>query len=256
MTEDDRTVSTSLRARLLSVGESFVGFDRALQEEARRRAVKEQQALLEADQDMNRINDDLKVEIRARVEDIRNLQFFAQSAANAMLESLQESTVSRLKSLAGKIDKLSSRIVTLERGMQQFRGDLPSKLLVDTAALVKETSDARAFADELRDVSVKRNAELVSRLAEVSNEISRKSDSTLNLVDHQVAAILVECQELMKPHELSSEEKFREFSLNEFAAVKAGVQLESEARQKSDNEILEAIKFYSDTLNQSIRGIN
>ena len=244
--------SSNIRAKLLSVGESFVGFDRALIEEAKRRKARDAQIAAEVSVDLQRLEEEIKAEIKARVDDIRNLQFFTQSAANTMLEDIQQHAVGKLNGIAGVFDKLTTRLVTMERGMQQFKGELPSKLLVDTAALVKETSESRAYLEQLRTVWDQRDNELHLRLAEVEQEISRKSDFSLNIMDHQVASLKADCSELTKPQGASQEEKFREFILSEFAAVKTGIQLEAETRQKADSEILEAIKSYSQALHKSI----
>jgi hypothetical protein len=191
-------------------------------------------------------------EVKDRVDDVRNLQFLTQSAANAMLERLQEDAMHRLTDLAEKFEKLNTRAVTLERGIKQFKGELPSKLLVDTAALMKETSEAKLQVEEMDTVWLMRDSEIERRIAQVESDLHQSMSHMLSAIEGHMVAISQECEQLCKPQDHSQEEKFREFVLEEFATVKSAVTLESEARQKSDEEILEAIQYYSEALRRHI----
>ncbi len=229
-----------------------MGFDRAMEGEARRRQAREEEETEELEEAMLTVQKGIAKEVKERVEDVRNLQFLTQSAANAMLDRLQEDCMERIKNLGEALEKMNTRVVTLERGIKQFKGELPSKLLVDTAALVKEVSEAKLTLEDLDTTWRTRDEEFERRTTQIETEVARSGEQMLALMDAQMAVIAVECEELCKPQDHSQEEKFREFVLEEFATVKSALMLENDARQRGDEEILEAIQFYSDALKRHI----
>jgi hypothetical protein len=247
-------MSHSLRARLINVGESFVGFDRAMEAEARRRKQREEEETVELEDEMFRLQKAIGKEVKDRVDDVRNIQFLTQSAANAMLDRLQEDCMKRLTEITDLFEKLNLRVVTLEKGIKQFKGELPSKLLVDTAALVKEVSEARLTLEELDTAWRVRDEQVERRITQIEVDVKRSAEQMLALLDQKMAGVAIECEELCKPQDQSQEEKFREFVLEEFATVKSALMLENESRQRGDEEILEAIQFYSGALQRHIPG--
>ena len=54
-----------------------------------------------------------------------------------MLERLQKKLMKRMEQIAVALESLAARCLTLERGILQFKGVLPSKLVIDTTALMK-----------------------------------------------------------------------------------------------------------------------
>ena len=75
----------NIKSQLVSVGESFVGFDKALAEEAKRRKAREARDAKYVESAINKLSDEVINEVRARVVDVRDLQKFAEAACNAML---------------------------------------------------------------------------------------------------------------------------------------------------------------------------
>ena len=245
-------MAQSLRARLLTVGESFVGFDRAMEAETRRRKQREEEEFADFEEDMLRLQKAIAKEVKDRVDDVRNTQFLTQAAANAMLDRLQEDCIARLTAIGEMFEKLNVRVATLEKGIKQFKGELPSKLLVDTAALVKEVSEARLTLEDLDTVWRVRGEEVERRVAQIDGQVSQSADQMLNILGQQMAVTVIECEALCQPQDQSKEDKFREFVLEEFATVKSALMLENDSRQRGDDEILEAIQFYSQALQRHI----
>jgi len=62
-----------------------------------------------------------------------------------MLQRLQSNILVRIEKLAASIESLTLRCTALEKGIGQFRGELPSKLQVDTAALLTTRCEEEAI---------------------------------------------------------------------------------------------------------------
>merc|ERR1711972_1077947 len=103
-------------------------------------------------------------EIRRRVDANQQVQSLTESLANDMLERLQSSIIVRIEKLASSIESLTLRCTALEKGIAQFRGELPSKLQVDTAALVKEISELRRHMELDRQARIEKDTQLLRRV--------------------------------------------------------------------------------------------
>jgi len=243
---------SNIRAQLVSVGESFVGFDKSIAEDAKRRRGREAAEAREIEAALLRLTEEVTNEVRARVYDVRDLQKFAEAACNAMLESIQDNAIRQIAAAAETIEATQGRILTLERAISQFKGDLPSKLQVDAAALFKEAAAAKLAAEQMKGLGRKIEAELAGKLEDMAASATRAIEQSRGIAELRFNEAKTESENLIKPRNCSEEEKFRDFILQEFSAIKTAMVLETEQRQKSDTEILDAIQFYSDALRRSI----
>merc|ERR1712050_710815 len=100
--------------------------------------------------------------------------------ANDMLERLQSNILVRIEKLASSIESLTMRCTALEKGISQFRGELPSKLQVDTAALVKEISELRRHMEADRKSRIERDTGLLRRLAEMETHVCSQFDQGMD----------------------------------------------------------------------------
>merc|ERR1719473_422583 len=121
-------------------------------------------------------------EIKRRVDANKQVQSLTEQLANDMLQRLQASIVVRIEKLAASIESLTLRCTALEKGIAQFRGELPSKLQVDTAALVKEISALRNQMDIDRSARIERDTALLRRLTEVETSDNIKFEQGLSSV--------------------------------------------------------------------------
>merc|ERR1719356_937580 len=111
----------------------------------------------------------MNCEIKRRVGANNQVQNLTETLANDMLERLQSNILVRIEKLAASIESLTLRCTALEKGISQFRGELPSKLAVDTAALVKEISEMRRQMEADRKTRIERDTVLLRRLAEMES---------------------------------------------------------------------------------------
>lgn len=241
---------TKLRSQLLHLGERFIGFDKLLEAEARnakRMDAKRTDLLLNT---LNEFEKAVHNEIRSRAEANRQFQSDIELFSNTVFEKMQNRIAKRLERLLAELDTLETRCVTLERGQQQFRGEIPSKLLVDTAALVKEMNGLKSrLEDDVKVWRAREDALLRKIEGTVRNVVVdvEKFESTGN---DTLAKIKHDMSRLARDGDIK-----RQTFIDEISEVRQSVQLEEENRKYADAEIFTAVNSYSGVLQKSLHDV-
>mmetsp|Transcript_97538 Transcript_97538/g.260301 ORF Transcript_97538/g.260301 Transcript_97538/m.260301 type:complete len:262 (+) Transcript_97538:224-1009(+) len=244
-----------LRGALIAVGEKFIGFDKVVEDDALQRKVVEQKRMQDITEGMAKLEKALNSEIKRRVEANKTLQQMTEQIANDMLDRLQKRILQRIESITGGVQNLTSRCATLERGIQQFKGELPSKLQVDTAALVREIAELKLGMEGDKKLRIERDTQYLKRLADVELGIDGKFDDEFRILEEQTRTLKAEVEALSRADD-GSEEQFRSFILEEVSALKNGLALASQAREQTDDEIVQALNQYTNALQKGLRQAN
>lgn len=251
-----------LRNKLVDVGQRFVGFDKACEEDTIKRRSKHGIRLTQASEAFVKIEKAMNCEVKRRVEANKQVHALTEHLANDMLERLQSNILVRVEKLAISIESLTLRCTALEKAISQFKGELPSKLQVDTACLVKEISGLRKQAELDRKGRIERDTGLLRRLAEMdSHEASMLEKSyaeqvrlfqrTKNEIDG-----LARQAEMDKAESDSRTDKFRSFILEEIAGMKNSLVVATHARSQTDDEIVQAMTQYTHALQKGLQSAN
>jgi len=247
--------SDKLRSKLVEVGQRFVGFDKTVEEATLQRKGLEKQRIATVQEGLVKLERALNVEIRRRVDANKTVQQMTDQLANGMLERLQTTILRRIEKLANSIESLTLRCTTLEQGISQFKGELPSKIQVDTAALVKEISCLRQQMEQDKKERVQRDAAYLKRISEVDYGVDSNFESGFALLTQQTDAIKMDISSLSRTDD-SSEEQFRAFILEEVASLKSILTMASQAREQTDDEIVKAINEYTNALQKGLQTAN
>lgn len=251
-----------LRNKLVDVGQRFVGFDKVCEEDTIKRRSKHGIRLTQASERFVKIEKAMNCEVKRRVEANKQVHALTEHLANDMLERLQSNILVRVEKLAISIESLTLRCTALEKAISQFKGELPSKLQVDTACLVKEISGLRKQAELDRKGRIERDTGLLRRLAEMdSHEASMLEKSyaqqmllfkrTKNEIDG-----LARQAEMDKAESDSRTDKFRSFILEEIAGMKNSLVVATHARSQTDDEIVQAMTQYTHALQKGLQSAN
>jgi ribosomal protein S15P/S13E len=253
MAERDR-----LRNKLVDVGQRFVGFDKVVEGDTVKRRTAEKEKFLAVQEGVMKLERAMNSEIKRRVDANKQVQGLTEHLANDMLERLQGGLIVRIEKLATSIESLTLRASALEKGISQFRGELPSKLQVDTAALVKEISDLRRHVEADRKSRIERDTSLFRRLAEMETYESQQFDRGMENYRNAVDQLKTEIDNLARTEEVSDSrtEKFRTFILEEIAGMKNTLAVSSQAREQTDDEIVQAMNQYTNALQKGLHSAN
>jgi len=251
-----------LRNKLIDVGQRFVGFDKVVEGDTVKRKQTEVQKHAAAQEGLTKLEKAMNCEIKRRVDANKQVQALTEHLANDMLERLQSSIMVRIEKLAASIESLSMRCSALEKGIAQFKGELPSKLQVDTAALVKEIAELRRHMESDRKKRIEKDTVLLRRLAEMeSAEASQfeQGSATLEQNCSQLAAdinALARSEDIGDRSRTARAEKFRGFILEEIAGMKNTLAVAAQAREQTDDEIVQAMNQYTNALQKGLHTAN
>lgn len=247
-----------LRNKLVDVGTRFIGFDKVIEEDTLKRRQQEVKKLAAAQEGLIKLERAMNNEIKRRVDANKQVQSLTEQLANDMLQRLQASIVVRIEKLAASIESLTLRCTALEKGIMQFRGELPSKLQVDTAALVKEISELRRQMEIDRQSRIERDTALLRRLAEMESVEATQFDQGAEILQNNFDQLKAEIDGLARTDEASDTrtEKFRAFMLEEIAGMKNTLTISSTARQQTDDEIVQAMNQYTNALQKGLHSAN
>jgi len=247
-----------LRNQLVDVGQRFIGFDKVIEEDTVKRRQQEVKKLQAAQEGLIKLERAMNNEIKRRVDANKQVQSLTEQLANDMLQRLQASIVVRIEKLAASIESLTLRCTALEKGIAQFRGELPSKLQVDTAALVKEISELRRQMEMDRQSRIERDTALLRRLAEMESVEATQFDQGAAGLQTNFDQLKAEIDGLARTDDAADTrtEKFRAFMLEEIAGMKNTLTISSIARHQTDDEIVQAMNQYTNALQKGLHSAN
>jgi len=251
-----------LRNKLVDVGQRFIGFDKAVEEDTVKRRSNEVQRLAEAGETVIKLEKAMNCEVKRRVDANKQVHMLTEHLANDMLERLQSNILVRVEKLAISIESLTLRCTALEKAISQFKGELPSKLQVDTACLVKEISGLRKQAELDRKSRIERDTALLRRLAEMDSheaaQLEKSYADQLRLFQRTKNEIdgLARQAEMEKADSEARTDKFRTFILEEIAGMKNTLVVTAQARSQTDDEIVQAMTQYTHALQKGLQAAN
>lgn len=248
-----------LRNKLVDVGQRFIGFDKAVEEDSVKRRSTEDASLKEAASGIIKLEKAMNAEIKRRVDANKQVHQLTEHLANDMLERLQTNILVKVEKLACSIESLTLRCASLEKAISQFKGELPSKLQVDTASLVKEISNLRNQADLDRRSRIERDTALLRRLAEMDSHeaamLEKSSAEQLLIFKRTKNEIdgLARQAEMEKAESEKTTDRFRTFILEEIAGMKNTLVTTAQARAQTDDEVVQAMTQYTAALQKGLQ---
>lgn len=241
-----------VREQLLAVGSSFVGFDKTVEEDARRRrAVAEDRrhGVLES---MDAIETALQQEARQRAEADRRTHESIQNSLNEMMIGVQSKVSAKFDTLARTVESVNQRCSTLERGIQQFKGELPSKLEVDTSAISRSLRELTAQFEAHSRQTAQKDQHFSQAIAEAHFVVDLQVERSLNQMERRSEALQELVDELAQEEDVAQRTPFEVDVLEQVAVLKRHVADEGGARENADDAIITAIGEYVDVMGRSL----
>ncbi len=240
-----------LRSQLLNLGERFIGFDKLMETEAMRskKIDEERKDLIFAR--IEEVEKLIFLEIKNRTEMNREFQSQIELFCNTVIEKMTARIARRVEKVLAEIEMIETRLTTLERGQQQFRGERPSKLQVDTAALIKEMNDAKNKLIQ-EDVPMWRAREeaLVRKIEMTMKNVFLCVDKYSNVEEEIVRKIRSDMEKLS-----TKKSNKNEIIVKSISEIRQSIQLEEENRKFSDEEIMNAINNYTGSLQRGLQQV-
>ncbi|KAL8453135.1 hypothetical protein Emed_001005 [Eimeria media] len=135
-----------------------------------------------------------------------------------------------------------------------MKGELPNKLAQDFAVLQKEAAALRQTFNAETKAKNERDAFACKKLGEIQFLVDSKFEAEIAIRQEQLNLIKREVERLVKGDE--THEQFHAFIMEELSSLKNGLALATQAREQSDDEIIQAINQYTTALQKGLRTIN
>lgn len=247
----DRSAESNLRSKLLEMGTTFLGFEKVVEEDTVRRRHIEQQRIQEVLDGLQKLEKRLNVEIKRRMEANTNSEEVMEKLLSDMLIRVQGRIIERFELMMQSIESLFTRLSTLERGIQQFKGELPTNLQVETASLAQAIRELSTNFEDDRRQRLEIDQLLMKRVEE--------SDCSVDMRIEQELATLERCAETLQSdlEDFSAEvdapvpPKWAGL-LENLAQTRSGITQEAQKRENVDDQVVQAINQYTSALQRTL----
>jgi len=249
-------VPERLRGKLMDMGPSFTGLERQVEDDRRRRHDIEQRRIQELLLTMEKLGRTLSAEVGHREQATASLQQAIDKALEAMVARVQMQITARFGQLSQSVESLCERCTTVERGIQQLKGEVPSKLQVESVRLQFKLREMTAELHTDRGRRVENDAQLLRSVEEVEHSIDFRMQRDLAQLERQIEALQELIDEVASAGERPEALKRREMVFTALASVRNGVAAESRTREAADDEVVQAINQYTAMLHRSLSTLN
>lgn len=245
-----------LRGKLVDMGTSFSGLERQVEDDRRRRHDIEQRRIQELLLSMDKLGRTLSAEVGHREQATASLQQAIDKALEAMVARVQMQIAARFGQLSQSVESLCERCATVERGIQQLRGEVPSKLQVESVRLQFKLREMVADLHTDRGRRVEHDAQLLRSVEEVEHSIDFRMQRELALLERQIEALQELIDEVASAGERPEARNRRDMVFTELASVREGVAAEARNREAADDQVVQAINEYTAMLHRSLSTVN
>lgn len=253
MDESDRMVQTS--SRLNALGEEFSGFERQMAVETRARKDTDESALGAVKDNIARLEKTLNAEIKRRVEANKALQAMFESQMATVQDKLEAVFIERFDQLHTSVDSINNRMEVVEKDFTASREQYVRDIEDKSAMVAKDVASLHAsFVSEKNDRK-ERETLIAAKLREHEKKAHEKFLSEAEICDQKYRILREELEE-SKSVRQSGDGKFQDYIIEEVAALKNGLVIESQTRESSDDDIVSALHNYTKALQEALRVVN
>lgn len=187
--EDAVLVDDDLRKKLLAISSSFTALGKQVDDNARRRKELETRNCQELLVFLGKLEHELMEEARLRQREIQQLRQGVEERGATMLDVVQTRLSERFSSLLSSVDALTDRCVSLELGIQQFKGSVPSQLQVEMTSLKEELSQLLEDFKHQQQQSFSQEDAFRQRLEEGGLNVDMEMQKELTRIERRAEAL-------------------------------------------------------------------
>eukprot|EP00747_Dinoflagellata_sp_TGD_P164278 gnl/TRDRNA2_/TRDRNA2_183995_c0_seq1.p1 gnl/TRDRNA2_/TRDRNA2_183995_c0~~gnl/TRDRNA2_/TRDRNA2_183995_c0_seq1.p1 ORF type:complete len:268 (-),score=78.06 gnl/TRDRNA2_/TRDRNA2_183995_c0_seq1:69-872(-) len=247
--------TTAAQAKIGALREKFTGFQNQWEQETKGRIDREGTKLNGIKESMMKLESNLNIEIKRRVEANKALQGTFESQIEAIQERLEAIFMERLDQLQESVDEMGDRMTIVEKDFTLTREQYITKIEDKNAVVAKAVNGMQeAFENEKIDRK-QREIAISKKLGDHETRTQSAFEAQSHNREQKYQVVRGELEEI-KRHREKGDDKFQTFILEEVAAVKNGLVAESHAREQADDDIVQALNHYTKGLQDALRIIN
>ncbi|EPR63917.1 putative SF-assemblin [Toxoplasma gondii TgCatPRC2] len=244
--------SQSTRSKLAVLSERIHGFEKQMESEAKQRRESEESRVIAIKEAITKLEKTLNAEIKRRVEANKALQAMFESQLLGVQDKLSSIFVEKFDQLQSALDALNDRLTVVERESAIEKEKQAKEWEEKNVVISKDMSTIKAALETESQLRQEREVQLAKRLGELEYRTEGKFEAEKNTRQQKYEQAHEEMEEAKRIRE-RNEEKFQTFVLEEIAALKNGLVLESQAREGADDDIVQAVNHYTTALQDALR---
>merc|ERR1719221_759987 len=221
--------------------------------ETKARADQEDLAENQLRDNIARLEKTLDAEIKRRVEANKALQGMFEAQMSTVQDKLEAGLLERLDQLHSAVDSLNDRVDAVERNFSQAREqyirdieDKSTMVAKDVSALQSAFQNERADRKERETLIVAKYRDLEERTGERFGVDKRTLDQQYKELREELDMAVTE----------NNDQRFQDYILEEMAALKNGLVVESATREDADDRIVNALGHYTKGIQEALRVVN
>ncbi|POM77246.1 SF-assemblin [Phytophthora palmivora] len=245
---------TATRSKLEKLMNGFTTFDDVMRIGTRQRREKDEYRLAEMRQEMSRLEHKLEAEIKKRIEMNKSLQNYCDEQVAHMTESFESLLNERAKQVDDRLDHLTREINDLQALVAKEKHDIPLMIENKTNELTQKLIAFMDSFDEERQRRANQEAMILKRLSDhehATAEVFERERHDRELKYSELKNAL----DTYTATRIRGDERFHAFAQQEIAKIQNALVAEAQAREREDDEIVEALNRYTAKLQDSLKVI-
>jgi len=239
--------------KLMALAERFNGFEFQVKVEGKGRKDEEELKVQIIKDELSRLEQVLNTEVQRRSEANKALQGMFEAQMATVQDKLEAGLIERLDQLHGALDTLNDRVDNVEKDFLEARENYVRDIEDKSKMVEKDVSALQtAFQNERADRK-ERETLIVAKVRDLEERTAERFTQDKKILDRQHKVLQEELEVAL--HE-DVDKRFQDHILEEMAALKNGLVLESQVREHADDDIVNAINHYTQAIQDALRAVN
>jgi hypothetical protein len=246
------TQQKTATTKLSVLQDRFQGFEKQMEQETKHRRELEENKFNAIRDQMGKLEKTLNSEIKRRVEANKALQAMFESQIATVQEKLECVFVERLDQIQATCDSLNDRMAVVERDFSLEREKYIRDIEEKNAVVARDVAALQMSFEQEKAARTERENQIVKRLGDLEYRTEQKFGQQMALREQTYGQMREELEDSKRMRE-KGDEKFQTFILEEVAALKNGLVIESQSRETADDDIVKALNHYTKALQEALR---
>lgn len=241
------------KMQLASLAERFSGFERQLDIETKARRDAEENHANALKDNIARLEKTLNSEIKRRVEANKALQGMFEAQMATVQDKLEAGLIDRLDQLHSAVNSLNDRVDSVEKDFSQAREQYIRDIEDKSSMVAKDAANLQvAFQNEWADRK-ERELLIIAKLRDLDARAAERLGNEQMICNDKFQELQEELSIAVKD---DGDKRFQDYVLEEMAAIKNGLVVETQTREQADDDIVNALNHYTKAIQDALRIVN
>lgn len=199
-----------------------------------------------------RLEKTLNQEVKRRSGTNQTIQRSFEAHMETIQDRLEAGLLHRLDGLMSSVDSLHERITAMEEDFSTSRQSYIRDMEDKSTLVADDIVSLKAMFTAERKERRERETLIIARLRDLDERTEEQIDKDQRTLEFQVAALNEELG--VVGHE--EDRRFHEYVFTELAALRKGLDLEAGEREQADDEIVDTLNRYTQSVQEAMRVVN